>query len=103
MLILITILQKKVLNVSPIARSQESPEYSNMSGKQFAVTATDDVYNHLNEKEETQDENTYDHACAAAAKGHRDLDDCSYLRSMDDGTAVSGGTGIDNYYTLEQN
>lgn len=79
MLILITILQKKVLNVSPIARSQESPEYSNMSGKQFAVTATDDVYNHLNEKEETQDENTYDHACAAAAKGHRDLDDYSYL------------------------
>lgn len=67
------------------------------------MTTMDDVYNHLNEKEETQDENTYDHACAAAAKGHRDLDDYSYLRSMDDGTAVSGGTGNDNYYTLEQN
>lgn len=69
-------LQKKVLSVSPKPRSQESPEYSNTSGKQHVVTVTDDVYNHLNEKEKTQDDDNYDHVCAAAARGHlRDLDD----------------------------
>lgn len=102
MLIPIAFLQKKVLNVTPIPRSQQSPEYSSKSGKQSADTVTDDVYNHLNEKEETQDEDTYDHACAAAARGHlRDFDDYSSLHGMDDGTVVSDGTKKDNYYTLE--
>lgn len=96
--------QKKVLNVSPLTRSQELPEYINASGKEHAMTTMDDVYNHLNEKGETRDEDTYDHACAAAARSHlRDLDDYSNMHAMDDGTVVSGGTENDDYSTLEHN
>ncbi|XP_065937240.1 uncharacterized protein [Magallana gigas] len=96
--------QKKVLNVSPLARPQELPEYSNMSVKESAMTTMDDVYNHLNEKGETQDEDTYDHACAAATRSHlKDLDDYSNMHNMDDGTTMSGGTENDDYFTLEHN
>lgn len=96
--------QKKVLNVSPLTRSQESPEYCNTSGKQSAAALMDDVYNHLNEIKETVNENTYDHACAVSAKSqNKDLDDYSYLRGINGNTVVSGGTGDDNYSTLEHN
>lgn len=94
--------QKKVLNVSPLTRSQESPEHCNTSGKQSAAGLMDDVYNHLNEIKETVTENTYDHACAVSAKSqNKDLDDYSYLRGINGNTVVSGGTGDDNYSTLE--
>lgn len=97
-------LQKKVLNVSPFTRSQELPEYSNASGKEHAMSTMDDVYNHLNEKGETRDEDTYDHACAVAARSHlRDLDDYSNIPAMGDGTVVSGGTENDDYSTLGHN
>lgn len=97
--------QKRVLNVSPISRSEESSQYSNSPGKQSAVTDKDDVYNHLNEKRETEDENTYDHACAAAGKGHRDLDDYNNLHGtcMDDDIVVLGGADIDDYSTFAHN
>lgn len=96
--------QKKVLNVSPLTRPQELPEYSNMSEKESAMTTMDDVYNHLKEKGETQDEDTYDHACAAAKRSYlKDLDDYSNIHNMDDGTTMSGGTENDDYSTLEHN
>lgn len=97
-------LQKEVLNVSPLTRPQELPEYSNTSEKESAMTTMDGVYNHLNEKGETQDEDTYDHACAAATRSHlKDLDDYSNIHNMDDGTTMSGGTENDDYSTLEHN
>lgn len=68
------------------------------------MTTMDDVYNHLNEKGETTDEDTYDHACAATTRSHlKDLDDYSNMHNMDDGTTMSGGTENDDYSTLEHN
>lgn len=68
------------------------------------MTIMDDVYNHLNEEGETQDDDTYDHACAAAARSHlKDLDDYSNIHAMVDGTTVSDGTENDDYSTLEHN
>lgn len=90
--------------MSPLARPQELPENSNMSVKESAMTTMDDVYNHLNEKGETQDEDTYDHACAAATRSHpKYLDDYSNIHNMDDSTTMSGGTENDDYFTLEHN
>lgn len=95
--------QKRVLNVPPLTRSEESPEYSNTSGKQSALTVTDDVYNHLNEIKETQDENTYDHACSASVSGRaNDLGDYSNDHGLNNNLILSGGTGTDDYSTLEK-
>lgn len=94
-------LQKQVLNVSPLTRSERSPEYSNTSGQQNTVTVTDDVYNYLNEEEETQDGDTYDHACAATKNGHAMImSDYSNHHSFND-DYKSAGRGTDDYFTLE--
>lgn len=90
--------------MSPLTRPQELPEYSNRSEKDSAMTTMEDVYNHLNEKDETTDEDTYDHACAAATRSHlKDLDDYSNIHDINDGTTMSGGTQNDDYSTLEHN
>lgn len=61
------------------------------------------MYNHLNDKEETQDEDTYDHACAASVSGHaNDLGDYSNDHGLNNNLIMSGGTGTDDYSTLEQ-
>lgn len=100
MLIPITFLQKKVLNVSPKTRSQESPKYSNTSGKQHVVTVTDDVYNHLNEKDKNHDDDNYDHVCAATTSGHvHELSEYSNHHGLD--SHFSAGMGTDDYSTLE--
>lgn len=93
--------QKRALNVSTLARSEESPKNRNDSGKQSAVTATDDVYNHLNEKEKAQEEDTYDHACASVRRHANDLEDYSNQPVLDD-FAMSGGTETDDYSTIEK-
>lgn len=68
------------------------------------MTATDDVYNHLNRIKETQDEDTYDHACAASVNGHtNDSGNYSNHHGLDNDFAMSGGTGIDDYSILEKN
>lgn len=92
--------QRQVLNGSPLTRSERSPEYRNTSGQQNTVT--DDVYSHLNEKEETQDGDTYDHACAATKSGHViNLGNYSYHNGLNDDNNLSAGTGTDDYSTLE--
>lgn len=99
---LTTVLQRQVLNVSPLSRSEQSPEYRNSSGQQSAVTVTDDVYNHLNEEEETQDGDTYDHACAATKKVQLiELGDYSNHQGLSDDYNLSAGTATDDYFTLE--
>lgn len=90
------------LNVSPLTRSEKSPEYRNTSGQQNTVTVTDDVYNFLNEKEENQDGDFYDHACAATKRGHAiELGDYSNQNSLNDDFNLSAGTETDNYSTLQ--
>lgn len=94
-------LQRQVLNVSPLTLSERSPEYSNTSGQQNTVTVTDDVYNYLNEEEETQDGDTYDHACAATKNGHAMImSDYSNHHGLND-DYKSAGRGTDDYFTLE--
>lgn len=94
--------QKRALNVSTLARSEESLENRNTFGKQSALTATDDVYNHLNEKEKAQDDDTYDHACATSVSRHaNDSEDYSNQPVLDD-FAMSGGTETDDYSTIEK-
>ena len=41
------------------------PEYCNVSNKSVRQPKNEDIYNHLNEKEEREDSDNYDHACAA--------------------------------------
>lgn len=91
--------QMQVLNVSPLTRSEKLPEYSNT---QRAVLVNDDVYNHLNEKEEAQDRDTYDHACAATISGHAiELGDYSNHDGLNDDYNLSARKGTDDYSTLE--
>lgn len=88
--------------MSPLTRSEQSPEYSNTSGQLSAVIVTDDVYNHLNEEEETQDDDTYDHACAATKKVQAiELGDYSNHQGLSDDYNLSTGTATDDYFTLE--
>lgn len=94
--------QRQVLNVPPLTRSEQSPEYSNTSGQQNTVTVTDDVYNHLNEEEETQDGDTYDHACAATKKVQAiEFGDYCNHQGLNDDYNLSAGTTTDDYSTLE--
>lgn len=66
------------------------------------MTATDDVYNHLNEKEKAQDDDSYDHACATSVSRHaNDSEDYSNQHVLDD-FAMSGGTETDDYSTIEK-
>lgn len=65
------------------------------------MTATDDVYNHLNEKEKAQEEDTYDHACASVSRHANDLEDYSNQPVLDD-FVMSGGTETDDYSTIEK-
>lgn len=65
------------------------------------MTATDDVYNHLNEKEKADDD-TYDHACATSVSRYaNDSEDYSNQPVLDD-FAMSGGTETDDYSTIEK-
>nr|XP_022300013.1 uncharacterized protein LOC111108428 isoform X3 [Crassostrea virginica] len=95
--------KRKVVNVSPYAPSDETPEYGNVS--QTSVTRTEDIYNHLNEKEEQDGEDNYDHACAATglSRGGYFDSDYSSMRDVDKGCGKSAKNGADNYFTLEQN
>lgn len=86
--------------MSPLTRSEDFPEYSNIAEKQNAMKVTDDLYNHLNEKEKTQDDDNYDHACAATTSGHaNELSEYSNHRGLD--CDLSAGMGTDDYSTLE--
>lgn len=67
------------------------------------MKANEDVYNHLNEKEETQNEDTYDHACAASISGHMiEFGDYGNHPGLGDDFAISSKTETDDYSTLEQ-
>lgn len=59
---------KKVVNESPITCPERGALYSSMTRNSRIEQPTEDVYNHLREKEkhETDDDN-YDHACAASS------------------------------------
>nr|XP_022297502.1 protein draper-like [Crassostrea virginica] len=52
---------REVINIAP----HKPPEYSYVSHKPQRQPRNEDIYNHLNEKEEREDSNNYDHACAA--------------------------------------
>ena len=69
------------------------------------MTRTEDIYNHLNEKEELDGEDNYDHACAATGltRGGYFDSDYSSMRDVDKGSDKSAKNGADNYFTLKQN
>ena len=96
-------LKRKVVNVPPYAPSDETPENGNIA--QTSVTRTEDIYNHLNEKEELDGEDDYDHACAATglSRGGYFDSDYSSMRDVDKGCSKSAKNGNDSYFTLEQN
>nr|XP_022296125.1 tenascin-like isoform X2 [Crassostrea virginica] len=52
---------REVINIAP----HKPPEYSYVSHKPQRQPRNEDIYNHLNEKEEHEDSDNYDHACAA--------------------------------------
>ncbi|XP_078339757.1 uncharacterized protein LOC144627247 [Crassostrea virginica] len=52
---------REVINIEP----NLPPEYCNVSNKSVRQPRNEDIYNHLNEKEEREDSDNYDHACAA--------------------------------------
>lgn len=88
--------------MSPLTRSEDLPEYSNIAEKQNAMKVTDDVYNHLNEKDKNLDDDNYDHACATAISGHvNDLSVYSSHHGIDDDYELSAGTGTNDYANLE--
>ena len=91
--ILLYILQQKASSSSTYNSSKEIPEYSNHLGN----AKKRDVYNHLNEKDDSVDDDTYDHA-SAAIEHERDSNDYSSVDDIEKKTAVS-----DNYFTLEKN
>lgn len=72
---------------------------------QNKVIVKDGLCNHLNEKEESQNKDTYDHACPVTISGHAiGLDDSSTWdhHSLNDDYGLSAGTGTDEYSSLEQ-
>lgn len=95
------ITNRKVVNVSHLTGTEDLPKYSNIARKQNAMSLTDDVYNHLNEKDKNEDDNNYDHAYAAAAtSGHvNDLSEYSNHHGLD--CDLSAGMGTDDYSSLE--
>ena len=56
-----TIFQREVINIEP----PKTPEDCNVSNKPERQQRNEDIYNHLNENEEHEDSDNYDHACAA--------------------------------------
>ena len=95
--------KRKIVNVPPYAPSYESPEYGSVS-QTSKSKGNEDIYNHLNEREKPDDEDNYDHACAATGHTRGDFDsDYSSMRDVDKGYGASVGKGTVNYFTLEQN
>nr|XP_022296122.1 uncharacterized protein LOC111105921 isoform X3 [Crassostrea virginica] len=96
--------QRKIVNVPPYAPSSQSPEYGNISQTSRTKGANEDIYNHLNEKENPDDDDNYDHACAATGHMRGNFDsDYSSMRDVDKGYSSSVAKGTDDYFTLEQN
>ena len=69
------------------------------------MTRTEDIYNHLNEKEERAGEDNYDRACATTdlTRGGYFDSDYSSMRGVDKSCGKSATNGADNYSTLEKN
>lgn len=61
---MLTIFQPRTIKVN--IPQLEPPEYGIVSYRHGEQLTTEDVYNHLNEVEEFDDNDNYDHACAAA-------------------------------------
>ena len=97
--------KRQIVNVPPYAPSDESPEYGNVSQTSRTKKANEDIYNHLNEKEKPDDDDNYDHACAATGhtRGNFVDSDCSSMRDVDKGYSSSVAKGSGDYFTLEQN
>ena len=89
--------QHKIFTSSPCNSSKETPEYSNHLANSKRQQIHDDVYNHLNEKDDRVDDDTYDHATAAIGND-RDLNEYSSVGDMEKEFAVS-----DDYSTLDKN
>ena len=88
----------------PYTPSSQSPEYGNISQTSRTKRANEDIYNHLNEKENPDDDDNYDHACAATGHTRGNFDsDYSSMRDMDKGYSSSVAKGTDDYFTLEPN
>nr|XP_022300517.1 uncharacterized protein LOC111108749 isoform X2 [Crassostrea virginica] len=89
--------QRQIVNVPPYAPSNESPEYGNVSQTSRTKRANEDIYNHLNEKEKPDDDDNYDHACAATGHTRGNFVDSDYssMRDVDKGygSSVAKGTG----------
>ena len=91
------ILQHKIFTSYPCNSSKDTPEYSNHSANSKRQQIHDDVYNHLNEKDDRVDDDSYDHATAAIGND-RDVNDYSSVGDMEKTFAVS-----DDYSTLDIN
>nr|XP_022296115.1 uncharacterized protein LOC111105921 isoform X1 [Crassostrea virginica]XP_022296116.1 uncharacterized protein LOC111105921 isoform X1 [Crassostrea virginica]XP_022296117.1 uncharacterized protein LOC111105921 isoform X1 [Crassostrea virginica]XP_022296118.1 uncharacterized protein LOC111105921 isoform X1 [Crassostrea virginica] len=82
--------QRKIVNVPPYTPSSQSPEYGNISQTSRTKRANEDIYNHLNEKENPDDDDNYDHACAATGHMRGNFDsDYSSMRDVDKGYSSS--------------
>ena len=68
------------------------------------MTRTEDIYHNLNEKEEQDGEDIYDHACAVTSltRGGYFDSDYSSMRDVDKGCGKSAKNGADNYFTLKK-
>lgn len=94
----ILIFQQKVATVSLYSFAKETPG-CNLSGKQ-QNERTEDVYNHLHEQTEHDDDN-YDHACTAPNHG-TDLSEYSHLRDVATVQSTSPFLDGGDYSTLGQ-
>nr|XP_022296110.1 uncharacterized protein LOC111105920 isoform X2 [Crassostrea virginica]XP_022296111.1 uncharacterized protein LOC111105920 isoform X2 [Crassostrea virginica] len=96
--------QRQIVNVSPYTPSDESPEYGNVSQTSRTKRANENIYNHLNEKETPDDDDNYDHACAATGHTRGNFDsEYSSMRDVDKDYGTSVAKRADEYFTLEQN
>ncbi|XP_061175893.1 uncharacterized protein LOC133184828 [Saccostrea echinata] len=104
--------QRKVVNVPPYAPSVESPTYSNVQEAGKSRLKNDYVYNHLNEKEETPENNDHYDVAPGTSRLAETESDYSHLNagrrndrvilSQDDEYACTEESNTDNYFTLEK-
>ena len=97
--------KRQIVNVPPYAPSDESPEYGNVSQTSRTKRTNDDIYNHLNEQEKPDNDDNYDHACAATGHTRGNFVDSDYssMHDVDKGYGSSVAKGTGDYFTLEQN
>ncbi|XP_065938806.1 uncharacterized protein [Magallana gigas] len=93
--------QENVANKSPYDHSEESVDYCHIYDETRDALTQDDVYHHLNEEEQKQDDSNCDHASAAV--GHvTDLNEYSVISDIKTDETMSPTEENDEYFVLEQ-